>query len=257
MDELKKKYGIVVLLDALGAKDYSEKKIKEFLNTRNRITNALATRAPMIKGTLGEEFTVAPVSYTFGDTVVIVSELDNVDDKKRLKQIIAMTILVQSLLLGAMEGELLMRGAFAIGEYFDDEDSNTVIGQAVSDAASWYEKSEWFGVAGTPSAYFHIENLVRKFKTEYTARLLIPYDVPLKDGKSQMLLCVSWPGFLVSWKGEDANQRYFEMISKMSIPIGTEHKYFNSNKFFLDVMALCKVEESSEVNRMINFKNES
>jgi hypothetical protein len=41
-----------------------------------------------------------------------------------------------------------------------DEKSNTVMGDAIADAAQWYEKSDWIGVHFTPRSYMQLKRMM-------------------------------------------------------------------------------------------------
>ncbi|HSY43243.1 MAG TPA: hypothetical protein VK811_04990, partial [Candidatus Acidoferrum sp.] len=75
--KLHRKYGIVILLDALGASEYSDEKIKEFLKARTEIHEIIKSLAASSKKVFGSEFKKAcpPSIFTFGDTIIITIEL--------------------------------------------------------------------------------------------------------------------------------------------------------------------------------------
>ena len=142
---LRRRHGIVVILDALGASSYSDRKIKKFLSARKNLNQILSSQAKEFGGSSKIKM---PNTYTFGDTLIIVIELSS---KKYIRAHIAVSIvLMQNYLFHSLEEGILFRGAFSIGSYIEDSASNTVMGEAISDAASWYEKSEWMGLYSTP-----------------------------------------------------------------------------------------------------------
>lgn len=224
------KSGMVILMDALGAKNYSEKRIKEFLSSRRSLNDLIKQQAKEVKAE-AKSISLKPIIYTFGDTLIIVAELDK-NEKDRIKQIIAMLIIIQNHLFSSMHHGILFRGAFSFGEYIDDEDSNTVMGSAVSDAASWYEKAEWFGMAATPAASYFIEYALKKYNLDFGPKFILPYPVPMKSGTNLDLYTVSWPGRFYQEKDTRPELDYLELISKLEIKAGTENKYVNSHKYF-------------------------
>jgi hypothetical protein len=82
---MKKKHGIVILLDALGASAYSEEKIKHFLAARAQINSGIkhlcSKESLKVVGEIGKFH--APIIFTFGDTVVITIELNTNADSTR------------------------------------------------------------------------------------------------------------------------------------------------------------------------------
>jgi hypothetical protein len=90
-----------------------------------------------------------------------------------------------------------LRGAFAVGEFFVG-DERTVLGPAVSDAASWFEAADWIGVHATPHASMVIQSVLEKSGGKL-GHVLLGYDVPMGATKSEVRLkAVNWPkGFYI------------------------------------------------------------
>lgn len=225
---LKKRYGIVVLLDALGASSFSDEKIKKFLSARAELNNILAHQAKTLNGINKIKL---PNTYTFGDTLIIVLELSS---KKNIKRhIFGSMILMQNYIFHSLEEGILFRGAFSIGSYIEDSGSNTVMGDAVSDAASWYEKSDWMGLSCTPKT-----NSVLEFHFDSdqlnNPKFTHSYPVPMKDGSALDLYTISWAGRFFHDPVETKNprKRLLELLMNQSIPLGTESKYVNIKKYF-------------------------
>jgi len=224
---LRRKYGIVFVLDALGASSYSDEKIKKFLSARRDLNKYLDNQAKE----LSEISKIKPPNtYTFGDTLIIVIPLSS---KRKIKaHIIGSLILLQNYLYHSLEEGILFRGAFAIGSYIEDPESNTVMGEAVSDAASWYEKSEWMGLSSTPKTnivldYHHPEG--------FSDPLFVQnYPVPMKDGRAINSYTVSWAGrfFQEPNKIQNPRQKFLELIKDQPIPYGVEEKIENTLQYF-------------------------
>jgi hypothetical protein len=225
---LKKRYGIVVLLDALGASSYSDDKIKKFLSARTKLNEILANQAKVL-GNLGEM--KMPNTYTFGDTLIVTIELRS--RKKITRHIYGTIFLMQNYLYYSLEEGILLRGAFSIGSYIDDNASNTVMGEAISDAASWYEKTDWIGLSSTPKTNnileYHFENhkLNEPMFIHY-------YPVPMKDGREINLYTISWAGRFFQDLEETSNpkKKFLELLKDQLIPPGTESKFENTKKYF-------------------------
>ena len=245
-NNLRKKYGIVILLDALGASDYSESQIKQFLSARHEINKS-------VKYISSKEFTKPfgdigkfhePEIFTFGDTVIITIQLNS--KKYRYEHIFLFSILIRRYIFHSMEAGILFRGSFSIGDYIADSKSNTVMGEAVSDAAAWYEQSEWMGVSSTPKTNSVLEYLISDSSGDDTLknlqsgnfRYIHPYDVPLKNEKSLKLYTVNWPSafhdeeLLEHTNAKNAEHYFLEILQNFTVPKGTELKYLNIKKYF-------------------------
>lgn len=234
MDEIRKKQGIVVLMDALGAKDFSDDKIQLFLSARKQLNHSLQYQLEKVKENVGshsEMIKIVPVTYTFGDTLIIVAE-SKLEKEELYFSLVCMFALVQNYMFESLKKGILLRGAFSFGEYFDDEESNSVMGKAVADAASWYEKADWFGLTSTPRASNLISFLHTSEPNLIDEGMLIKYDVPMKDGKKLNLHCLSWPARFFFDHQKASLVQYLEIISKLDIPLGAEKKYLNAQEFF-------------------------
>jgi hypothetical protein len=249
---LKKKYGFVILLDALGASTYSEAKIKEFLSARheiNQIIKALTNKKTLkMLGDTGNFR--SPNIFTFGDTVIITIELAS---KKYVREHIWIaSALMQRYLYHAMQKGILFRGSYSIGNYISDSASNTVMGEAVTDAASWYEKSEWAGLSSTPGtntvleyccAHSEKSEEVKQFQKEKFT-YFVYYDVPMKTGESKELYAVNWPfAFFDETLLKAANktnpEKYFlELLKDQFVPFGADKKYEFTKIFFYEMAKL-------------------
>jgi hypothetical protein len=245
-DNLRKKYGIVVLLDALGASEYSEDQIKQFLSARqeiNHLIRVLSGKNVTSKiGNIGKFHT--PEIFTFGDTVIITIQLNS--KKHRNTHLFLFSFLMRRYIFHSFENGILFRGSFSIGSYIADSESNTVMGEAVSDAAAWYEQSEWMGLSSTPKTNTVLEYLVADIGAERGLDLLRkdhhgyihPYDVPMKNGKSYNLYTINWPSaffdeaLLKGAKKKNGEQYFLELLQGFPVPKGTEDKYINIKRYF-------------------------
>lgn len=176
--ELAKKYfGIVVVMDALGAKSLTIEGAFEFLQLRDNLVLDLpllydAIQTEMVKhlvdideaGDVSKEsegrFPFQPVKHevlTFGDSFILLYPCSVEEIALALKWVAEWCAHVMSC---AMEQKVFLRGAFSVGEYlYGGSHSNTVLGPAVADAASWCEQADWIGVTVTPSAGYFLEQL--------------------------------------------------------------------------------------------------
>jgi hypothetical protein len=139
--------------------------------------------------------------------------------------------------VNSLEHGILFRGAIAIGQFYMNEETNTVMGNAVSDAAAWYDLADWIGIAATPHATLYIQSLVEQ-KAENIGRLMVDYPVPLKNLAKVNLKAVNWPkaffveGMTPCAKGESRRAKCLTLLAQHGVPIGTETKHFNTIDFF-------------------------
>jgi hypothetical protein len=229
------KFGIVAILDALGASDFPEEKINAFLKSRAEIINAAIKERGEKLTSIEPEFRT-PSVYMFGDSVIVTLELD--EHKKTSGCILGFAIIMSQFLFLSMQHRILFRGAFSIGNYIEDANTNTVMGKAVSDAAAWYEKSDWMGLSCTPKTKYVLEHFCGTSPFSDYGNFLFEYPVPIKEGKLMNLYTIPWPRLFFSKKKmekhhkEDSGKWFVEVIKDFDIPFGTETKYENINKYF-------------------------
>jgi hypothetical protein len=80
----------------------------------------------------------------------------------RLREISAFFTIMRKFLVDSLGKGIFFRGSIAIGTFYANEDTNTVMGQAVTDAAAWYDKAEWIGVHATPRASMLIDRWLER-----------------------------------------------------------------------------------------------
>jgi hypothetical protein len=133
--------------------------------------------------------------------------------------------------------QIFFRGSIAIGTFYVNEETNTVMGQAVTDAAAWYDKADWIGVHATPRTTFLTQRLLER-DGEEKGHVLIDYDVPLKTGTKLKAKALNWPrAFFVNAvspckPNEQPRERLLELLAADRIPSGTEQKFFNALEFY-------------------------
>jgi hypothetical protein len=223
--------GFVAILDALGAASYSDTEIRQFLESRRRVLSLLNSKAEAVLGRLD----AGRVStYTFNDTVVIVYE---VDEPISVEDTAAFGTVLRHFQVKSLANGILFRGSMSEGKFYSDEATNTIMGRAVSDAAAWYDKADWIGIAATPQATLLIRAREQQAGSD-VGHVMIDYPVPMKDHTKLELRAVNWPkGFYV--KGlrpitgdEHPRAKCLELLARSGVPRGTETKYFNTVEFF-------------------------
>lgn len=245
MNAPKQKAGIVAILDALGAANYDDKEIEEFLEARSLIIRLLNDKAESVAETLD----VSQVkTYTFNDTMLIV--LESRGDRPTSAEIQAFATVLRKLLVDSLRRRIMFRGSFAVGQFYEDSATNTILGRAVTDAAAWYNKADWIGILATPRTTVHIDHLKEKDGKSW-GHLLVRYDVPLSRNSTQSLWTINWPK--VFWvnsitpckDNETPRESFLKFLSHFNVPKGTESKHFNAIAFFDHVMKTLRLKNEA------------
>lgn len=243
----KKKHGIVAILDALGAANYDDSEITEFLESRQVVLRLLIDKSESVAQTLEVK---RVETYTFNDTMLIV--LECVEDQPTAEEIKAFVTVLRKLLVDSLRRHILFRGAFAIGDFYEDSDTNTILGKAVTDAASWYDKADWIGIQATPRTTTCIDHLM-EVESDNLNHLLVDYVVPLSNNEGRRFWSVNWPK--VFWvksitpckADEKPRECFLRILSRFSVPRGTESKHFHAIAFFDHVMKNLKLKKTPKM----------
>ena len=137
------------------------------------------------------------------------------------------------------------RGAFGVGDFYIG-DTQTILGPAVIDAATWYESADWIGIQATPHASMFIQSLLDQSSSSLE-HVLIDYDVPLRDRSKRRLKAVNWPkGFYMNQLRPSGVGKtrglVLAALTKRRVPKDTESKHFNAVEFFDYVEALQRMD---------------
>lgn len=238
--------GIVAILDALGAASYSDIEVKRFMESRSNVLQLLDQK---IEGVLGSIDASRVTTFTFNDTILIILKCGK--NKPQLDDITSFFIILRKFLVDSMEHRILFRGSISIGSFYVNDKTNTVMGQAVTDAAAWYNKADWIGVHATPHASIMIDQWLEQ-EVETKGNLMLDYDVPIKDSKTIRVKVVNWPKvFLVSsispcCNEEGPREKLLEFLAMHQVPRGTESKYYNTIAFFNQAMKKIKKKTANQ-----------
>ena len=237
MGEIETKFGIVAMVDALGAKNFTIEDSRNFIKHRDDLIE-------FIKG-LSKKFLKGAIDIpdldiaTFGDTIIICWPIE---DKKEIGiTLMGMFHQMKGLVLKGITERYFYRGSIAVGDYIQYE--NTILGPAISDAAGWYEKGNWFGIILTPNCEFHaIQSIIEE--KEYDEKinlvpiesLIVKYPVPIENCLKYRY-SISWPfDFLLPFCSPNTKMTptsvFTGCMSDAYIAVGTEEKYYNSLAFF-------------------------
>ena len=230
---MQQKQGLIAILDALGAANYSDEQIAQFLRSRQVVLTLLANNAEL-KALSGFVLPGRVTTFTFNDTVLIVYGTDAMptfDDVHHFC-ILLRRFQVDSLLHG-----ILFRGSLSVGKFHVDDESNTVMGAAVTDAAAWYDRAEWVGINATPYASLYVQSLLDQNGGDLD-HLLVNWNVPIKEKGSRLLKALNWPKVFVAPNitpcapGENHRAKCATLLSVHGVPSGTELKYTNTMEYY-------------------------
>jgi hypothetical protein len=222
--------GLVAVVDALGAKLFSQQDADNFLEFRDAIARFNLEVLETHSGALDLR---RMRTFTIGDTIVYTYETPrevSYAEVERFSHVLRIAV------SHSINSQFPLRGAFAIGEFYRDGET-TVLGPAVSDAASWFEAADWIGVIATPRTSLFIQGFLESAPGAEMDHVLVDYSVPLKGNKTQTLKAVNWPkayfvrGLRPAGNGT-ARGLVMSAFAKRQIPPGTESKYTNAMAFF-------------------------
>jgi hypothetical protein len=229
-----KKFGAIVMLDALGARSLTLDGAEGFVSSRNIFIETLQSElttmhawAEIIDDDMRNR---KPIITTFGDTVLLSWELPEEKPERHLPRLIES--LVPAVFVG-LEIGFVFRGALSVGHYIQDQ--STLVGPAIADAASWYERANWLGIIATPACGHRLSLILEEqFKStrDSVSEWMVEYGVPLsRAGEIRRLWTISWPStYLI--RHTKPRARLFRQLSKYPVPLNTEDKYSNTVNFF-------------------------
>lgn len=231
---MEEKFGIVTLLDALGARSASTRESLEYLQGIEKIRTEIGSSLDITLETAPESIKDLLAQLRprfFGDSILLTY---SVPDESHMHEFVGRLAFVLCVLLAkALPMGFLFRGAIAIGEYLESND--VVLGPAVVDAANWYEKLEMIGVMATPRATnclkSHFSSCGKTGHYKAQSLFLHEYAVPNKVCPGMVTYSVKWPSIYLRRETKNKMQWYYDAIKKQKIPLGTENKYINTEAY--------------------------
>jgi hypothetical protein len=230
--DLKPKYGIVAMIDALGVRNATiEESITFIKNVKRLVGGAPGFMSAYLQKeeSKHKKFQNEPPKLTtFGDTIIFSWEMKPEELSKYFSDVgIFLSYVVES----GIENQLAFRGAVSVGNYI--QSGPTVLGTAISDAAAWYDVPEIMGVIATPycGQFLNIANE----QTAFPSGAFKKYLVPLKGGISKDLWITDWPHLLNIFskvQNQNVYESYYTHMKEFPIPKGTEDKHFNTEIYF-------------------------
>jgi hypothetical protein len=236
---MKTKYGFVIILDGMGTKTET---IEDSINYLNKIGNIEQEIKAALSATLPNDeagrkfFYDIPIRF-FGDTLLMTYEVK--DKSLEYKYFIRLCFVVETFICRALSWKLLFRGSISLGEYI--EEGSVVLGPAVFDAASWYEKLNMVGVITTPHTTSVLKSI---FIHQFADQGLSHPDIwhcgfldnhPLKTPDAVETFALNWPRqiFVIKDENETEEEWFYRTMRIFSVPTGTELKFQNTERFFL------------------------
>ncbi len=242
-------YGFVCILDALGTKgSWKQEDPKNQVELIEGFVKNLKTN---ITAPLDDDEKRRLKIMNFSDSIFITfvcSKSNFLEEKMRL---IWFCDLLNSPFQEALIDGLFLRGSISQGSFY--RKSNMLIGPCVDDAASYYEKANWFGIICTPSTTYALsyalalektKNVQKEFRIvanvkddPYKDHFVIEYDVPMKGSQSEYLFVIDWPKLFSASRfniamGVEPRDNLKLLFSKYPIPESAIEKYNNTLAFF-------------------------
>ena len=248
--------GGVLLLDALGVRDFSAQQCVDFIYARNYIFGGLAGLQKGYENTFiktGKEPKRSSTNVmfggyfsTFGDTICLTFPMKNIGNNVSVRQKKDYVSAVGGLLVGLIplgwDKGVLLRGAFGSGEFVVDKSTNTILGPAISQAAKTHEAVDWMGVVMSmgDGDFWGLDKNSRRYCVDKVIPVWVKYDCPIKpssqsNGSKKEFWAFGWPiGLIYNFRGniDEARDRIVRLKAEKCLSKKDEPKYDNTLEFF-------------------------
>lgn len=223
--KIPKKFGLVAFIDILGTKDAQKnKKLSHTIINWNKLVQNFRK---YLKFTIDD----AKLTFnTFSDTMIITLEHKNAQYLLTKFGMSSWSCIVESI-----ELNIPIRGCFSIGKFYHK--NNLFMGEAIREAAQYYELPQWIGISAAPSAYAKLE-----FMNESTMSNYYKCSIPLKQSMEQEAWAINWPeNYELSRSNEknNSNKNILDLIDKnlkTITDVNASLKWRNTKKFYHDVL---------------------
>ncbi|WP_321504227.1 hypothetical protein [uncultured Methanoregula sp.] len=236
--------GVVIFLDALGAREFSLDECRTFISDRDEILN----RSSFIWNKWTSEFQKEldkklpePEIVAFQDSIIICFAEQSGNS---LPPLLAAGQWLTQMMTQAIFKGIFFRGSISVGPYiFDTSPKNvTVMGPAVSDAYLYHDKAKWIGVIQTPKCQNNYQSVIEfdakerkeKLNPKFYEFLFVDYPVPFGDGKKERCNAVSWPHIACRAEKKLGNPIISSVLSEgmcKELDTAIKQKYKNSLTF--------------------------
>lgn len=192
-EKLEQKYGFLCIVDALGIKNTDKDGIIKFIKDLQTVAGTLENTKKKISDRILDPNVsyIEPQIYTFQDTVIIFLEMD---DRSNLGRYLEYFLwLINLFMASSFANNIAFRGAMTYGEFYV-YDGKHYLGDAVYDAASWYEEANLIAVMTTPKMTLFLKDQIKKStkieiiseKTEFEEKRIFQSRQYLGDLKIQI-----------------------------------------------------------------------
>jgi len=205
-------WGVVTFLDILGWKGIYARHGNP-LYTLRELLSGIGKAQQKTRGLITGKTEVKSIS----DTIAILSTCTPEEVNQAIE---AHGILCSWAIPASITLQIPLRGATAAGRFENQE--NAFIGEAIDEAASWYEHSDWIGVHLTPSAQFLF--------TPRQDTNWIAYAAPLKANYKSLPYCVNWIDNAPETVSEESLRSSFRQMGPLVPEISG--KFINTLNFF-------------------------
>jgi len=169
---------------------------------------------------------------SISDSVIIYSIKDN--EASHWKVIIAAYALLAKTI---KHPQYRWRIGISYGDFFCDEKKNIYVGKALVEAHELEKKQDWCGAVLSKTA----AEKVLAIPATKTEHLIVLYDVPVKNGHSELYHVINW----TRARHDTIKKSYGWLERGYAIPVNKEqeeieHKLKNTEKFHLEKCVQCR-----------------
>ncbi len=232
------KTGVIAILDALGVKGIWAREDPKTVVAR---WNYIIDNFKGFKQLNNEDRKSVGISkvVSFSDTVIITYVGDEGDELQLLND---MGLHLSLPFCDALLEGVFFRGVISKGKF--EQTSRMIIGPAIDEAMSWFERHDWMGVSLAPSASFMLDEYVNEGNK---MKWFTSYDVPLKKNISsnnpvdKNMWVLKWPEFLedtfvLQESKQNPKSALLEAFSSAPIDPDAISKYKNTIEFYDQIM---------------------
>lgn len=229
--KIEKKIGLVSYIDVLGTKElWKNSKPEAIPKIWNKFTTEFHA---MLKRTMKDK-NVKLSFNSFSDTIIITVEYpDNIYLLTKFGSAVWNAI-VRSIELG-----IPIRGCFSLGSFYHE--GNFFIGEAITEAAEYYELPQWIGISASPSANLALERLSKQIPSTIYA-YYHKCSIPLKNSIEQEAWAIKWPELYETKYINENDKNHPHIPDKINSQlektkdVSVALKWRNTKKFFDDVI---------------------
>lgn len=196
---MEKRFGVVVLLDALGTKGRWKREdareiIRSYKSFGDEIEKQYKAETKGLRRLFGSMVNgIAVEVSTFSDTflVTISAKSDHKSNDKASTFVLISGIIIAGTIFRGLEENIPLRGCASVGEFYVSRRRYMLIGQPIDEAAEYHNMLQWVGVTAAPSANNALTEASKQ--NHFYSRNWSRYAIPLKNGIEMNGWAVRWP----------------------------------------------------------------